>query len=65
MIGAKSFHRLATAEPIRADQLPAGAVEVVPDEEALEKRVETLVDLLANRTAAHLRLWASGPTGLK
>lgn len=36
-------------------------MEVVPDEDALEKRVEALVDLLANKTAAQpqaLGKWA-------
>ena len=39
------------AEPVRADRLPGGAVEVVADQAALEKRVADVVDQLANHTA--------------
>ena len=58
---AFTYRMLALAEPIRADQLPGGAVEVVTDEAALEKRVSEMVDQLANRTAAQpqaLGKWA-------
>lgn len=57
----KTWCRLATAEPVRADQLPGGAVEIVVDGQALEQRVEALVDHLATRTAAQpqaLGKWA-------
>ena len=42
---------LALADPVRADQLPGRAVEVVPDEEALERRVADTVSQLAEKTA--------------
>lgn len=49
------------AEPVRADQLPGGAVEVVADEAALEKRVAEMVEQLASKTAGQpqaLGKWA-------
>ena len=54
---------LALAETVRADQLPGGAVEVVhsDDEEALEKRVAEMVELIAEKSAAQpqaLGKWA-------
>ena len=58
---AFTYRMLATAEPVRADQLPGGSIDIVPDEDALEKRVEALVDQMANRTAAQpqaLGKWA-------
>lgn len=58
---AFTFKMLAMAEPIRADQLPPGAVEVVADEAALEERISQIVDHLANKTAAQpnaLGKWA-------
>lgn len=48
---AFTYKMLALAEPVRADQLPGGAVEVVPDEAALEKRVAEMVSQLAEKTA--------------
>lgn len=48
---AFTYRMLALAEPVRADQLPGGAVEVVPDEEALERRVAEMVSQLAEKTA--------------
>lgn len=38
------FNRLATAEPIRADALPPGTIEIVPDEAAFEERIQSLVE---------------------
>ena len=58
---AFTYRMLATAEPVRADQLPSGSIDIVADEEALEKRVESLVDQMATRTAAQpqaLGKWA-------
>ncbi|ETI19786.1 hypothetical protein G647_08799 [Cladophialophora carrionii CBS 160.54] len=48
---AFTYRMLALAEPVRADQLPGGAVEVVPDEEALEKRVANMVSQISETTA--------------
>jgi enoyl-CoA hydratase/carnithine racemase len=48
---AFTYRMLALAEPVRADQLPGGAVDVVPDEEALEKRVAGMVSQLSETTA--------------
>ncbi|KAI1195282.1 enoyl-CoA hydratase [Nemania serpens] len=45
---AFTYRMFALAERVRADQLPAGAVETVPDEAALEARVSEMVDKLAN-----------------
>ena len=58
---AVTYRMLATAEPVRADQLPPGSVEIVSNDEALEARVASLVDLIANQTAAQpqgLGKWA-------
>ena len=48
---AFTYRMLALAEPVRADHLPGGAVEIVPDEEALEKRVAEMVNQLAKKIA--------------
>ncbi|KAK5171108.1 uncharacterized protein LTR77_004252 [Saxophila tyrrhenica] len=58
---AAAFRMLATAEPVRADQLPAGSVDVVADDEAFEARIADLVDQFATRTPAQpqaLGKWA-------
>ena len=58
---AFTYRMLATAEPVRADQLPSGSIEVVADEEALEQRVESLVEQMAAHMAARpqaLGKWA-------
>ena len=58
---AFTYRMLATAEPVRADQLPSGSIDILPDDDALEKRVESLVEQMANRTAAQpqaLGKWA-------
>lgn len=58
---AFTYRMLALAEPHRADQLPPGAVDVVANEEELEKRVATIVSQLAERTAGQpqaLGKWA-------
>ncbi|KAI1745632.1 enoyl-CoA hydratase [Xylaria scruposa] len=49
---AFTYKMFALAEPVRADELPAGAVETVPDEVALENRVSEIVDKLANNFPA-------------
>ena len=52
---------LVLAEPVRADQVPGGAVDIVADEAALEARVERIVKQLAENTAAQpqaLGKWA-------
>lgn len=46
---AFTYRMLALAEPVRADQLPGGVVETVP-EDALESRVAEIVDKLACQT---------------
>ncbi|EXJ87235.1 hypothetical protein A1O3_04194 [Capronia epimyces CBS 606.96] len=48
---AFTYKMLALAEPVRADQLPGGAVEVVADEAALERRVVDMVSKLSEKTA--------------
>ncbi|EXJ83546.1 hypothetical protein A1O1_07169 [Capronia coronata CBS 617.96] len=48
---AFTYKMLALAEPVRADQLPGGAVEVVADDAALEDRVAEMVGQLAEKTA--------------
>src|ERR1700761_7255448 len=48
---AFTYRLLALAEPVRAENLPGGAVEVVADSEALEKRVAEIVSQLAEQTA--------------
>ena len=58
---AFTYRMLATAEAVRADQLPGGSIDIVPDDEALERRVESLVDQMANHMAAQpqaLGKWA-------
>ncbi|KAI1115485.1 enoyl-CoA hydratase [Nemania sp. NC0429] len=45
------YRMFALAERVRADRLPAGAVETVPDEAALEARVAEIVDKLANHSS--------------
>ena len=58
---AFTYRMLALAEPVRADQLPRGAVEVVSDEGALEGRVAEMVSQLTERTAGQpnaLGKWA-------
>ncbi len=58
---AFTYRMLALAEPIRADQLPGGAVETVNDLDALEARVASMVEQLANKTAGQpqaLGKWA-------
>jgi len=58
---AFTYRMLALAEPVRADQLPGGAVEVVADENALENRVAEIVHQLAEKTAGQpqaLGKWA-------
>ncbi|KIX07852.1 uncharacterized protein Z518_02506 [Rhinocladiella mackenziei CBS 650.93] len=44
---ALTYRMLALAEPIRADRLPGGAVDVVADQEAFEKRLTAMVDQLS------------------
>ncbi|KAL2432871.1 hypothetical protein ABEF95_004921 [Exophiala dermatitidis] len=48
---AFTYRMLALAEPVRADQLPGGAVQVVADQAALEERLAQMVSQLAERTA--------------
>ena len=70
---AFTYRMLALAEPVRADQLPGGAVETVADDEALGKRVAEIVSQIAEKTAGQpqaLGKWAywthigmSGVTG--
>lgn len=58
---AFTYKMLALAEPIRADQVPGGAIEVVPDEESLEKRVAEMISQLAEKSAGQpqaLGKWA-------
>jgi len=45
---AFTYRMFALAEPVRADQLPEGAVETVPDESALEARVSDIVEKMVN-----------------
>lgn len=58
-----TYRMLALAEPVRADELPGGAVEVVhsDDEAALEERTMQIIEKLSERTAAQpqaLGKWA-------
>ena len=56
-----TYRMLALAEPVRADQLPGGAVETVEDSAALEARVAAMVEQLADKTAGQpqaLGKWA-------
>ncbi|KAL6253358.1 hypothetical protein RBB50_001081 [Rhinocladiella similis] len=58
---AFTYKMLALAEPVRADQLPRGPIDIVADEAALEKRVEQITKQLAESTAAQpqaLGKWA-------
>lgn len=58
---AFTYKMLALAEPLRADQLPGGAVDIVMDESALGPRVENIVERLAAQTAGQpqaLGKWA-------
>lgn len=58
---AFTYRMLALAEPVRADQLPGGAVETVNDTDALEARVASMVEQLANKIAGQpqaLGKWA-------
>ena len=58
---ALTYRMLTLAEPIRADQLPNGSVEIASDEHALEKRVAEVVAQLAEKTAGQpqaLGKWA-------
>ena len=58
---AFTYRMLALAEPVRADQLPGGAVETVADHEALEARVAEIVEQLSSKTAGQpqaLGKWA-------
>ena len=47
---AFTYRMLAIAEPVRADALPGGAVDIV-DENALDQRIEDLVNQLAQKIA--------------
>lgn len=58
---AFTYRMLALAEPHRADQLPGGAVEVVPDDANLDTRVAEMVSQLASNSAGQpqaLGKWA-------
>ncbi|KEF56900.1 uncharacterized protein A1O9_07090 [Exophiala aquamarina CBS 119918] len=58
---AFTYRMLALAESHRADQLPPGAVEIVENEGALDKRVAEIVSQLSERTAGQpqaLGKWA-------
>ncbi|KAF2964170.1 hypothetical protein GQX73_g9390 [Xylaria multiplex] len=48
---AFTYRMFALGEPVRADELPGGVVETVPDEAALEKRVLEIVNKLCNSSA--------------
>ena len=48
---AFTYRMLALAEPLRADQLPGGAVEVVSDEATLESRVAEIASQLSDKSA--------------
>ncbi|RMD43024.1 hypothetical protein DV735_g2115, partial [Chaetothyriales sp. CBS 134920] len=49
---AFTYRMLALAEPVKAQQLPGGAVEVTANDEALEARVDEIVTQLATNSAA-------------
>lgn len=56
-----TYRMLALAEPVRVDELPGGAVEVVGDDEALERRVEQVVMKLSEHSGSQsqaLGKWA-------
>jgi len=58
---AFTYRMLALAEPVVAEKLPSGAVDVVEDEAALEKRVAEVVSQLAEKSAGQpqaLGKWA-------
>ena len=58
---AFTYRMLALAEPVRADQLPGGAVEVVNGQDDLESRVDKVITQLATKTAGQpqaLGKWA-------
>lgn len=60
---AFTYRMLALAQPVRADQLPGGAVDIVTEDtpEALEARIAEVVEQLATRTAGQpqaLGKWA-------
>ena len=58
---AFTYRMLAMAEPVRADALPGGVVDVVDDEAGLDKRVQEMVVQLAEKTAGQpqaLGKWA-------
>jgi enoyl-CoA hydratase/carnithine racemase len=58
---AFTYRMLALAEPVRADELPNGAVEVVSDTTALEERVAQVVRKLSEQSGAQsqaLGKWA-------
>ncbi|KAF7195829.1 Enoyl-CoA hydratase domain-containing protein 3, mitochondrial [Pseudocercospora fuligena] len=61
-LGASLTYRmLALAEPIRAADLPPGTIEIVPDTESLERRVQEVVEKLADQSGAQsqaLGKWA-------
>lgn len=55
------MHRLATAEPVRAAELPPGSITVVSDDEAFEQRVDHLVQQFTTNYASQpqaLGKWA-------
>ena len=71
---AFTYRMLALAEPMKAEELPGGAVEVVADQATLETRVAEVVQQLAEKTAGQpqaLGKWAywtqvglsNGPSG--
>ncbi|EME81728.1 uncharacterized protein MYCFIDRAFT_32415 [Pseudocercospora fijiensis CIRAD86] len=56
-----TYRMLALAEPIRAADLPPGTIEIVPDAESLERRVQEVVMKLADQSGAQsqaLGKWA-------
>lgn len=58
---AFTYRMLALAEPVSADQLPGGAVEIVADPAVMESRIAEMVDKLASNTAGQpqaLGKWA-------
>jgi enoyl-CoA hydratase/carnithine racemase len=48
---AFTYRMLALAEPVRAQHLPGGVIDVVEDEEALETRVSEIIERLSAKTA--------------
>ena len=58
---AFTYRMLALAEPMKAEELPGGAVEVVADQATLEQRVAEIAHQLAEKTAGQpqaLGKWA-------